>query len=95
MPRVGYEPKIPVFERMRTVHAYDRAATVIGLILPSSLNFITCFFQRSLVVRPQVFTQLYLFVVQFFKYQFLFKKHCVNLNLNLLQCPFLYSAFLI
>jgi hypothetical protein len=25
MPRVGYEPRIPVFERAKTVHALDRA----------------------------------------------------------------------
>jgi hypothetical protein len=30
MPRVGFEPTIPVFERMKTVHATDRAVTVIG-----------------------------------------------------------------
>jgi hypothetical protein len=29
MPRVGLEPTIPVFERAETVHALDRAATVI------------------------------------------------------------------
>jgi hypothetical protein len=38
MPRVGFEPKIPVFERAKTVHALDRAATVIGTKLPSKLN---------------------------------------------------------
>jgi hypothetical protein len=27
---VGFEPMIPVFERAKTVHALDRAATVIG-----------------------------------------------------------------
>jgi hypothetical protein len=32
MPRVGLEPTIPVFERAKTVHALDRAATVIGKI---------------------------------------------------------------
>jgi hypothetical protein len=32
MPRVGYESTIPVFERAKTVHASDRAATVIGSI---------------------------------------------------------------
>jgi hypothetical protein len=31
MPRVGFEPTIPVFKRAKTVHALDRAATVIGL----------------------------------------------------------------
>jgi hypothetical protein len=30
MPLVGFEPKIRVFERAKTVHALDRAATVIG-----------------------------------------------------------------
>jgi hypothetical protein len=30
MPRVGFEPTIPVFERAKTVHALDRATTVIG-----------------------------------------------------------------
>jgi hypothetical protein len=30
MPWVGFEPTIPVFERAKTVHASDRAATVIG-----------------------------------------------------------------
>jgi hypothetical protein len=27
---MGFEPTIPVFERAKTVHAVDRAATVIG-----------------------------------------------------------------
>jgi hypothetical protein len=31
MPRLGLEPTIPAFERAKTVHALDRAATVIGL----------------------------------------------------------------
>jgi hypothetical protein len=30
MPRVRFEPMIPAFERAKTVHALDRAATVIG-----------------------------------------------------------------
>jgi hypothetical protein len=30
MPRVGFELTIPVFERAKTVHALDRAATVVG-----------------------------------------------------------------
>jgi hypothetical protein len=29
MPRVGFEPTIPVFERAKTVHASDKAAIVI------------------------------------------------------------------
>jgi hypothetical protein len=31
MPRVGFEHRIPVFEREKTVHALDRAATVVGV----------------------------------------------------------------
>jgi hypothetical protein len=31
MPRVGFEPTIPVLERAKTVHALDIAATVIGI----------------------------------------------------------------
>jgi hypothetical protein len=30
MPEVGFETMTPVFERGKTVHALDRAATVIG-----------------------------------------------------------------
>jgi hypothetical protein len=30
MPRVGQKPTIQVFERVKTVHALDGAATVIG-----------------------------------------------------------------
>jgi hypothetical protein len=30
MPWVGFEPTIPAFKRAKTVHALDRAATVIG-----------------------------------------------------------------
>jgi hypothetical protein len=32
MPWVGFEPTIPAFERAKTVHASDRAATIIGYI---------------------------------------------------------------
>jgi hypothetical protein len=31
MPRVGFEPMIPVFERTKTFHALDRGATVIAI----------------------------------------------------------------
>jgi hypothetical protein len=38
MPRVGFESKIPVFERAKTVHALDRAAIVIGIMNTRSDN---------------------------------------------------------
>jgi hypothetical protein len=31
MPKVGFEPTIPVFQPANTVHALNRAATVIGI----------------------------------------------------------------
>jgi hypothetical protein len=31
MPRVGFEPNIPVLGRAKAIHALDRAATVTGL----------------------------------------------------------------
>jgi hypothetical protein len=31
-PLVGFEPTIPVFERVKTVHVSDRAANAIGPI---------------------------------------------------------------
>jgi hypothetical protein len=39
MPRVGLEPTIPPFERVKTVHALDRAATVIVLYCTAWHNF--------------------------------------------------------
>jgi hypothetical protein len=36
MPPAEFEPKIPEFERAKTVHALDRAATVMGIY---SLDF--------------------------------------------------------
>jgi hypothetical protein len=36
MPRVGFELMIPLFERAKTVHTLDRAATVIGEMLTQS-----------------------------------------------------------
>jgi hypothetical protein len=33
MPRVGFELTIPVFDQAKTVHALDRAATVINIIV--------------------------------------------------------------
>jgi hypothetical protein len=33
MPRMEFEPTTPVMERAKTVHALDRAATVIGDVL--------------------------------------------------------------
>jgi hypothetical protein len=37
MSLVGFEPTTPVFERAKTVHALDRAATVIGFCIHYTL----------------------------------------------------------
>jgi hypothetical protein len=34
IPRMGFEHTTPMFERAKTVHALDRAATVIGTSMP-------------------------------------------------------------
>jgi hypothetical protein len=47
MSRVGFEPTIQVFERVKTVHALDRAATVIGAgfcITHETFSEYECFF---------------------------------------------------
>jgi hypothetical protein len=41
---MGFEPTIPVFERAKTVHALDRAATVIGI---STVSFVSIFFKKG------------------------------------------------
>jgi hypothetical protein len=40
MPRVGFEPMIPVFERTKTVHALDQAATVVSTRVASVAKFV-------------------------------------------------------
>jgi hypothetical protein len=39
MTRVGFESTIPVFERAKTVHASDSAATVIGSFVNTTLVY--------------------------------------------------------
>jgi hypothetical protein len=59
MPRVGFEPRTPVFERTKTVHALDRAATVISsgcrdphfLHLGTSWSSVVSFTPRPLCSR--------------------------------------------
>jgi hypothetical protein len=42
MPPVGFETTIPVFERAKTVHALDRAATVIGTVCFTLVSKLSC-----------------------------------------------------
>jgi hypothetical protein len=49
MPRGGFEPTIPVFERAKTFHALDSAATVIGpsKIIASKGECVACEQKRT------------------------------------------------
>jgi hypothetical protein len=38
MPQVKFEPTIPVFQRAKTVHALDRAAAVIVVMVTNPAN---------------------------------------------------------
>jgi hypothetical protein len=49
MPRVGFEPTIPVFERAKTVHALDRAVTVIRI----RCIYISYFYQNEEEFYPK------------------------------------------
>jgi hypothetical protein len=42
MPQVDFEPMIPMFERAKTVHVLDHAATVIGHV---------CFMQNAYSIK--------------------------------------------
>jgi hypothetical protein len=44
MPWVGFEPTIPALERAKTIHALDRAATLIGF-LASKRNYKTVLYK--------------------------------------------------
>jgi hypothetical protein len=69
MPQVGFELTIPVFERSKTVHTLDRAATVIGTLLFHTLqnpvkttkkvNSVTLFRKRTiLTARPPLVSEV-------------------------------------
>jgi hypothetical protein len=46
MPWVEFEPTIPAFERAKTVHALDRAATVIGQVIYYIYKIVVTFVQQ-------------------------------------------------
>jgi hypothetical protein len=47
MSQMGFEPTILAFERAKTVHALDRAATVVGLKLYDKLKISRKYFDCS------------------------------------------------
>jgi hypothetical protein len=56
MSLLGFEPRIPVFERAKTVHALDREATVIGIFMYYGTEM------KSNVVRTVQWTLLFILV---------------------------------
>jgi hypothetical protein len=42
MPRLGFDPTTPVFERANIVHALDRTANMIGNYIPIYPIFLYC-----------------------------------------------------
>jgi hypothetical protein len=52
MPRVGFEPTIPVFDRAKTVHALHSAVIVIGYIIKYHGKFVYLLGQQSKIVWP-------------------------------------------
>jgi hypothetical protein len=53
MPRAGFKPTIPVFKRAKTVHALDRAATLIGKYICDATHYKSQFH----TLRSDEFTQ--------------------------------------
>jgi hypothetical protein len=57
MPRVGFESTISVFERAKTIHALDPAATVIGLPSSSIYNlecYMIFYRKESIWMCPEI-----------------------------------------
>jgi hypothetical protein len=55
MPQVGFKPIFPVFERAKTVHALDRAATVIGFFRSTIIqlsSILYYLYAESTAARP-------------------------------------------
>jgi hypothetical protein len=64
MPRVGFEPTIPVLERAKTVRALDSATTVLGMrILNMGANIL---FFMLIGLAIYLLKQRFLFETSFF-----------------------------
>jgi hypothetical protein len=59
MPQVGFERAIPVFKQAKTVHALDRAVTVIDTLLYFILLYFTLLYFTLLYFTLLYFTLLY------------------------------------
>jgi hypothetical protein len=50
MPQAGFQPTIPVFVRAKTIHALDRADTVIGKTTDLHLLICRCLVRKENLV---------------------------------------------
>jgi hypothetical protein len=63
MPRVGFEPTIPMFERAKTVHALDRAFTVIGYFKLMARRTLFCMRRTRFSPRAKITVAVVLGIV--------------------------------
>jgi hypothetical protein len=63
MPRLGFEPMIPVFEQAKTVLSLDRAATVIGNRLMIVREIIIIMALQPFVGLGRFFSFLFFYIV--------------------------------
>jgi hypothetical protein len=65
MPQVGFEPTIPVFERAKTVHVLDRAATSVGRLTKPTAKYVSltlCAYTSVLHVQRLTTAEHYFFI---------------------------------
>jgi hypothetical protein len=79
MPWVGFELTIPAFERAKTVHALDRAATVIGSAKHNSSIMKQTFIEPCLRVTYTFHSSIeYENWVHIFMFFYIFKDYCTS-----------------
>jgi hypothetical protein len=85
--RVGFEPMIPVFERVKTVHALDRSATVIGTRLCHQIENRWCSLNSHTNIRMMIrfLTDLYNIIFTNSPHR---KTHCSSVHFAILMWYF-------
>jgi hypothetical protein len=63
MPRVEFEPTTPVLKRAKTVHALDRAATMIGDNFASPCHSSVCAFLVFLILAKSFAFRLFILTI--------------------------------
>jgi hypothetical protein len=88
MPQMGFEPTIPAFERAKTVHVSDRAATLIG-----SPRTSLCLFSSAKSFIPTFWTtQFLLFIFSYIQHVLYMRQYCDRIDLKVLTVLHFSSA---